>query len=252
MWRRFLERFVKVSESLRVDEAAALQVVTPPGTDWFGQLPVPVQQAMQACMRRQKFNAGQAIYVEGDRGEAVYRIVSGKVRIRTLSSCGKEVLMVIWGPGHCIGSLSVLDGGRRQNDAIADGPVVLDTLPLADFHRLAMLHVEVYRAVATSCAMWIRDIHTMFAGGFTLEERLARRLDFLLDFGTSYPDHSAAGSLRIDLTQEMLASSVAVSRQAISKLLRKWQDAGVIDFHYGSVLVLDRSRLRRLAGKRLS
>jgi CRP/FNR family cyclic AMP-dependent transcriptional regulator len=221
-------------------------------TDWFNDLPAALQARITARMTQRRFEAGTTIYHEGDDGDVMYRIVSGRVRIRSLSACGKEVLMVVYGPGHCVGAVSVLDGLPRHNDAIAQCDVVLDALPADDYHELAREEPVLYKALAISYTMWIRDLHTMFVGGLPLEERLARRLDFMLDFGVTRSDDRAQGALRIEMTQEMLAASVAVSRQAISRVLQDWQESGVIDYRYGSVVVLDRPRLRQLAGKSLA
>lgn len=226
------------------------RVVTAPGADWFTQLSPHVQGELERCMTRRRFGIGQPIYLEGDCADAMYRIASGRVRIRTVSPCGKELLMVIYGAGHCIGTVAVLDGLPRHNDAIAECKTDLHILGATDFHRVASDNPELYKAVAVSYAMWIRDIHTMFVGGYSLEERLARRLDFLLQFGAE--KEAGSGALRLDFTQEMLASSIAVSRQAISKLLQEWQDNGIIDYRYGSLVVRDRDHLRRLAGKQVN
>jgi len=218
-------------------------------TDWFNDLPIELQQELGRRMVTRRFAAGAVIYQEGDPGTVMYRIVSGRVRIRSISGAGKEVLMVIYGPGHCIGAVSVLDGMPRHNDAVAECDVVLDALSAHDFHAVARREPTLYRALAVSYTMWIRDLHTMFSAGQPLAERLARRLDFLLDFGVTQSDERAEGALRIELTQEMLAASIAVSRQAISRLVQDWQDSGVIDYRYGSMVILDRERLRKLAGK---
>lgn len=221
-----------------------------PGVDWYAGISPEARCELEVSASRRRVAAGQAIFVQGARGDAMYRIISGSVRIRNISPCGREVLMVIYGPGHCIGTVALMDGLPRHNDAIAENSVELETLLAADFHRVAQKYPELYRAIAASYAMWIRDHQTMFVGGLSLEERLARRLDFLLDFGAATPD--AHGSLQLDFTQDMLASSVAVSRQAINKLLQEWQDRGVIDYRYGSVVVRDRGELRRLGTSRLN
>ncbi len=229
---------------------SARRVDKVPGADWFGDLPATVQDELQRCMKPRRVDAGQAIYREGDRGDCMYRVAAGRVRIRTVSPCGKEVLMVIYGVGNFIGTVSVLDGLPRHNDAVAECATSLDVLSAQDFDSVASKHPELYKAVAISYAMWIRDHQTMVVGGYSLEERLARRLDFLLEFGAE--QDARTGELRIDFTQEMLASSVAVSRQSISKLLQDWQDDGVIRYKYGSVVVLDRPRLRQLAGRQIN
>lgn len=218
-----------------------------PGVDWFEDLPKNAQDELQRCMAQRQFSAGQTIYLEGDRADCMYRIVSGRVRIRKLSPCGSEFMTVIYGPGNVIGSMSLVDGLPRPTDAVAESDACLGTLSAADFERVAGRYPEIYKVMAIVYAMWIRDHQTMVVRGYTLEQKLARRLDFLLEFGAE--EDAGTGALRIDFTQETLASSVAVSRQAISKLLQDWQDDGVIQYRYGSVLVLDRPRLRQLAGR---
>lgn len=221
--------------------------IPPRITDWYSDLSAALRAEIESCTRQRRYQPGQTIYMAGDSDDAMFRIVSGRVRISWIFPTGKEVLMVVYGPGRCIGTVSVLDGLPRHNDAVAETAVVVDMLQAADFHRIARQHPELYKALAVDFARWIRDVHTMFVGGFSLEERLARRLDFLLDCGVA--QDAGDGTLRLDLTQEMLASSVAVSRQAIRKLLQDWQDSGLIDHRYKSLVVRDRSRLRRLAGK---
>jgi len=225
---------------------AGLYRATPAaGTNWFSGLPAHVRQEMERCMTRQSTGAGQTIFLAGECADSMYRIASGRVRVRSLSPGGKEVLLLIYGAGHFIGTVAVLDGLPRHNDAVAECATELDMLRSDDFHRIAQAYPEVYRAIAVSYALWMRDHQSMFAGGESLEERLARRLNLLLDFGAA--QEADGGILRLDFTQEMLASSVAVTRQAISKLLQKWQVDGVIDYKHGSVIVRDRTRLRQLA-----
>ena len=214
-------------------------------TDWFCELAPHIQHELQRSMRVKIVDAGQFIYREGDGAKAMYRIASGRVRIRCISPSGKEVLMVIYGAGNFIGSLAVLDGRPRHNDAVAERKTTLGILTLNQFHCIAQIYPEIYRSLALNYAMWIRDHQAMMIHSGSLEERLARRLDFLLDYGAE--EESESGFLRIGITQETLAASVGVSRQTINKILKNWQDDELIRYKYRSVLIVDRSSLRRIA-----
>ena len=188
--------------------------------DWFECLPQNARLDFETCMVRRRFAGGKAVFREGDPGSVMYRIVSGQVRIRTVSPGGKEALVVVYGPGNVIGAVSVLDGQPRPYDGITECDTVLDALSAEDFHRVAAIHPGVYKAVALSYSAWIRNLHAMFANGLSLEERLARRLDFILDCCAAEGGDGAPGALRIRFTQEMLAAVLAVSRQAICILLQ--------------------------------
>jgi CRP/FNR family transcriptional regulator, cyclic AMP receptor protein len=234
----------KTKFNTRTEEAAAVQ----PRVERFGDLPAALQDRIKRRATQLQFRAGAMIFRQGEPGNTMYWINSGRVRIRSLSATGKELLVVIYGQGHSIGTMSVLDGSPRWNDAVAETDVTLESLSSRDFHFLAQQEPLLYKSLATNYAAWIRDMHTL-VNGLTLEERLARRLDSLLDCGVAEPDARAGGALRLDITKELLAASAAVSRQAISKLLQDWQEAGVVENCYGSILVLDRNRLRELGGK---
>ena len=70
---------------------------------------------------------GSFIFHEGDRGDKLYVIIEGKVRIsRTVPGMGEEALAIL-GPGEAFGEMSLIDEFPRSADAIAhESAVVLE------------------------------------------------------------------------------------------------------------------------------
>ena len=86
--------------------------------------------------KEQKYTGGQYVFKEGEPGNRVYIIVSGEVRIsRNVPGAGEEALAVLQ-PGSCFGEMSVFDRSERSTDAIANGPVVLQTISRPEFEML--------------------------------------------------------------------------------------------------------------------
>src|SRR3954470_8509207 len=48
-------------------------------------------------------SAGETIYVQGDRADAIFFIQAGKVKISVVSSAGKEGVLVMLGPRNFLG-----------------------------------------------------------------------------------------------------------------------------------------------------
>ena len=72
---------------------------------------------------RQQFDTGAPILRAGDRGVALYVIVSGRVRITHRSEeTGTEWLLREMGPGEAFGEIALIDGGPRAADVTAVEP----------------------------------------------------------------------------------------------------------------------------------
>jgi CRP-like cAMP-binding protein len=60
------------------------------------------------------YRAGEAIFRAGDKGDNMYVVVEGEVRI---SAGGRELELL--GPGGVFGEIALIDSGPRSADAVA-------------------------------------------------------------------------------------------------------------------------------------
>lgn len=215
--------------------------------NWFSALEEDVQQALSSRMSTEDFRSGQLLYRQNDAAGFFYRILSGRVRLSTLNSEGKELLVALCGPGHCIGVMSVIDGLPRSTHAEAEIDTRVGRLSAADFSELATRHPSIYRALLESYTHWLRHNtlgHTSFQ---TMEERMASRLVFLLELSLAEAQRVETLPIELQLTHEGLASAMGATRQAISRHLKHWRDLGIIDYRHGTLLVNNLPALREIA-----
>ena len=64
------------------------------------------------------FPRGHTVFAEGEPGDRLYIIVSGKVKIARRSPDGRENLLTIMGPPDMFGELSVFDPGPRTSSVV--------------------------------------------------------------------------------------------------------------------------------------
>lgn len=216
-------------------------------TNWILDLPPPIADKVRAAMQRRRYQPGDFVYRAGDETTDMFQLLSGSVYLREISDDGKEVLLVIYGPGECFGMMPAIDGGPRPQDAIVTMPTTLDILGKSDFDRLREQFAIIDRALLVWAMGRLRDMMRLYHAGslHDLRRRLAGQIDFLLEYNRDQANGRPCDSLT--LTHDLLAASVGATRQAISKVVREWADAGIVQYRYGHFQVLDRTRLRELA-----
>jgi CRP/FNR family transcriptional regulator, cyclic AMP receptor protein len=88
------------------------------------------------------FKAGETIFNESDRGDALYVVESGSVKIWVLDEDVRPVILAELNPGDFFGELAVLDRGPRSTNATALVDTELHRLSSDDFQDFLLHHPE--------------------------------------------------------------------------------------------------------------
>src|ERR1700710_258570 len=78
---------------------------------------------------------GTTLFNEGEPGESLFIVLSGKVKLGRRSSDGRENLVAIMGPSDQFGELSLFDPGPRTPTAVAVTDAQLARLPKDALHQ---------------------------------------------------------------------------------------------------------------------
>ncbi|WP_330184018.1 Crp/Fnr family transcriptional regulator [Nocardia sp. NBC_01503] len=205
--------------------------------------PVEKREFIAACTPR-RFRRRDIVCHEGDPGDCVHLILSGRYVVRITTPLGNSATLTILGPGEMFGEQALLSPEARRTAtivAVTDGETL--TLNRTQLERLRREHPQVERFLTTSLAAQVRRLSAAVLEALYLpvETRVLRRLAHLADV---YGDGDGKPAV-IQLTQEDLASMAGTTRATANKVLRELEDRGVVRLGRGSVLVLDRARLPR-------
>src|SRR4249919_1901671 len=134
--------------------------------------------AIAPMLRQRRYRAGETIFHEGDPGDAMHVIASGRAKISIESPEGEEAILVTLGPGEVFGELVLLDGAPRSADAIAVEPTVTYILTLPDFGPLIANNDAFRSAILHNLAQELRrlTVHVSELHFLDLAGRLASRL----------------------------------------------------------------------------
>jgi CRP/FNR family transcriptional regulator, cyclic AMP receptor protein len=190
---------------------------------------------------------GQILFHEGEPGDSLYIVLSGKVKLGRRASDGRENLVAVMGPSDQFGELSLFDPGPRTATAVVvtDGRVA--RLPKAALQKWVEERPQIAMQLLRVVARRLRRTNTMLADLIFVDVpgRVAKQLLQLAQrFGSV-----EGGQLRVthDLTQEELAQLVGASRETVNKALADFAGRGWLRLEGKSVVILDRERLSRRA-----
>jgi SulP family sulfate permease len=96
--------------------------------------------ALETCMELQSYKEGENIYLPGDKGDRLFLIRKGAVRIVLPLAGAPGHHLATYGRGDFFGGLSFLDGQPRANEAIACTDTDVFVLPREAFDRLGEEH----------------------------------------------------------------------------------------------------------------
>ena len=209
-------------------------------------LPADVVEELMAVSVVKQLADGECVYAQGDDGDGLFGVVQGRIRLSNCSREGKELLVMLVEPGDWIGEVSLLDGLPRSLDAFAMGDCAVLFLPRARFDVLLKAKPELYQYFIPMLCRKLRLALSYVEGValFPLPARLAQRiLELLAFYGVN--DDKPGMLIDVHLPQEDLAKMLGVSRQSISRELKRFESEGIIQLAYGQLRVMDEVALQR-------
>ncbi|GAB3944460.1 CRP-like cAMP-activated global transcriptional regulator GlxR [Corynebacterium tapiri] len=194
-----------------------------------------------------RFTRGTTIFDEGDPGDRLYIITSGKVKLARHANDGRENLLTVMGPSDMFGELSIFDPGPRTSSAVCVTEVHAATMDSELLRKWISDHPEISQQLLRVLARRLRRTNAALADLiFTdVPGRVAKTLLQLANrFGTQ-----EGGALRVnhDLTQEEIAQLVGASRETVNKALATFAHRGWIRLEGKSVVIVDTEHLAKRA-----
>ena len=107
------------------------------------------------------YKAGDTIFNEHDRGDALYILEEGNVRIWVYDEDVKEVTLAQLKPGDFFGELAVLDRGERSSSATAVTDIHLHRLSSDDFQKFLTDHPDAAIDVICEIAQRMRQTNLL-------------------------------------------------------------------------------------------
>ena len=167
------------------------------------------------------YEKGEMIYTAGDRGQKLYVIHKGRVKITRISAEGKEHVIRALGPGEFLGELSLF-----SPEPLTDNAEVLETTTMClidgnDLKEIMVKYPAITWKVMKELSSRLSDAEDLIQdiSIHSAEKRLARALLNMSD---------DKGEISLTMSKKDLASHMGMSQETLSRKLTSFRDLGLI------------------------
>lgn len=189
------------------------------------------------------FHTGDHVFRGGERFGAVYAVRAGMVKTRQVDDEGHEQVLGFHLPGEMIG-LDAIHPAKYPCDAIALDTVFVCRFSFPALSTLATKMTDVQQRLFDLLSADIGK-SSRFSGDHTADERLAA---FLLDLAGRYAARGfAANAYRLVMPRADIANFLRLAAESVSRVLRRFQDQGLIRVDGREVELRDKPALQKLA-----
>ena len=189
------------------------------------------------------FREGEHIFREGDPFNVIAAVRGGTVKTYVNDSEGREQVLGFFLPGEVIG-LSAISHAKYPCNAVALDSVVLCKFSFPNIAALATrmpgLQQQLFRLLS-------EDINkaALLAGNFTADERMAA---FLVSLSRRYAARGfSPNRFVVSMTRTDIANYLRLASETVSRVLRRFQDEGLLHVDRRDIELLQRPKLEALA-----
>ncbi|MES2561357.1 MAG: Crp/Fnr family transcriptional regulator [Pseudomonadota bacterium] len=189
------------------------------------------------AMQHRSFDANVRILTAGDRADALYVVVSGRVRVIFEDGDGHELIAATIGLGEFFGEVGLVEG--KPHSASVETQEATEVLVIPRKILLECVEHNAHAAMSLLRTVMQRldEAHNKMAM-LALMDVYGRVGRVLLD-----TCHDVEGQLLVEEGTEEIAAMVGASREMVSRVLKEMIAKGVVRRTKRKLIVLDRSQL---------
>ena len=189
------------------------------------------------------FAEGQHLFREGDAFTAIAAVRAGTVKTYVVDHAGHEQVLGFHLPGELIG-LNAISNARYPCNAVA-----LDTVMLCrfSFPQLALLATRMPGLQEQLFRLLSQDIGkaALLAGDYSADERMAA---FLVSLSRRYAARGFSPTrFHLTMGRTDMANYLRLAAETVSRVLRRFQDDGLVQVDRRELEIRDMDRLQALA-----
>jgi CRP/FNR family transcriptional regulator, cyclic AMP receptor protein len=181
------------------------------------------------------FPKSTILIAEGDVGDSLYIILSGRVKVYASNAAGREVVINFHGPGEYVGEMS-LDGEPRSASVVTLEPTTCAIVNRAQFRDFLAQNPDFAQHLIQTLIHRCRGA-TENVKSLALSDVYGRLVRLLNALAVEHGGHQVVEER---LTQQDIADRVGASRDMIGKLMKDLVGGGYLAVEDRRITILKR------------
>lgn len=211
----------------------------------FQNAPERALEISAAAVRNRVYEPDTTIFQEGDKGEALYILAQGLVKLSKVDLGGHEKTLAILQPPEFFGEMALVGESTRSATAVTLNEVHAYLLFQDDFRKLISDFPSISLNLTATLAARLRgmDDESQILSYKDAQGRVAYVLLRLFHGGVVERDQQHP---LVRLTHQELANLAGTSRETVTRALKALEGEGVIQTRPKEVFILDAEGLEEI------
>lgn len=196
-------------------------------------------------INHKEYSKGDVIFTEGNISNTLYFINQGRIKLYKYTKDGKEQILHILSEGEFFGELELIKPSKYRFNAKSIVDAKICTLSKDEMKSIIMRNPEIGIKVLEAIGERLSKIESLVQNLATndVDSRMAYLLmDLMEKYGESIENSI---SVKLQLSREDMANYIGVTRETISRKLKKFEDEKLIKIvGTKNIIILDEEGLK--------
>ncbi|APV52448.1 hypothetical protein BWI17_13820 [Betaproteobacteria bacterium GR16-43] len=203
---------------------------------FFTQLSDRELDVVRTLSVEKSYPRNAVVLTEGEMGDSLYMIQTGKVKVFIGDEDGREIILKILSPGDFFGEMSMIDKQPRSASVTTLEACTFHILSHSSFEKCVESAPRIGNMVMRVLASRVREADRKI-GTLALMDVYGRVASTLLELAVYSNGKLMVGE---KLSQQDLANMVGASREMVNRILKDLSDRGFITVESKSITIINR------------
>ena len=207
----------------------------------FSMLSEVQLQLLTQVLSRKAYPKNSTIIAAGDPTDAMYIVVSGRLKVVMSDKEGQEVILAILNQGEFFGEMGLIAQAPRSATVTTIEPCELLTITRADFTKCLQGNFDLTMNVIRGLVKRLREADKKI-GSLALMDVYGRVARLLLEMAETIDGQKVVTKKP---TKQDIARMIGASREMVSRVMKELQTSGRIEVRGREILLRDSLVLTR-------
>ncbi|HKL13193.1 MAG TPA: Crp/Fnr family transcriptional regulator [Halanaerobiales bacterium] len=214
---------------------------------YFSHLNEEELQIVNEISRVKKYKKDEIIFFEGEKGDYIYIIKKGQVKMLKMNQNGDEQILNIFKKNDILAEVIVFDKENYPATAIALNDVELFAIDSQKLFNIFLDHPQITVKVMKVMSARLRRAQQNIRD-FGLKDSKSRLASLLFHLAEKHGKKSGKNQVAISLflTQKELANMIGTTRETVSRTLNNIEKENIIKTSRKKIIIKDMESLKKL------
>lgn len=186
-------------------------------------------ESIHAVSQTKEFAKETLLFREGDCGDSLYLVLSGRVKALLMAEDGREVILAFLGPGEIVGEMALFNPEERRSATVVTAePSSLLILSGRQIMEVILQNPLIALSILRTLTARLRDTSSRIANLIFLDT-FSRVGNYLLKMAEQDGRRLADGSYLVNRPpHHEIADYIGSSRETVSRALKELEHQGLI------------------------